>query len=253
MRRWLAGLLLLLALPAGAQDMPATALYARGDYADAIRAGEAAHDAAGYAIAARAALSDAMLRNTPCFECLQQAETLALQAVAADPQSSDGQTWLAAALGYQTRIKGVAWARLHGLPGRARAALDAAIRANPANANAVSALGAWHIEVVKGAGPFLARVLYGATLAEAMVLFDRAGRLAPENAAVRYQIALALAALDLDAHRARIVAELDAAMRAGATTAYDKALQARAAELRTLLNGSRPAFDARVRKFQGYP
>jgi hypothetical protein len=244
-------LLLLPALPAAADD--AAALYDKGDYAHAMQAGEAAHNAAGYAVAARAALSEAVLRDAPCLECLQHAEVLAQQAVAADAKSADGQTWLAAALGYQTRIKGVAWAQVHGVPGRARAALDAAVAAEPSNPHAVSALGAWHVEVVKGAGPFLGRTLYGATLGAAMPLFDRAVKLAPGDAGVRYQIALALAALDPDANRARIAAELDAAVRGDAATAYDKALQARAAELKTLLLGSRAAFDAKVRKFQGYP
>jgi len=51
----------------------------------------------------------------------------------------------------------------------------------------------------------------------------------------------------------RIAAELEAAVRSPANTAYEHAMQARAAELKALQNGSRPAFDARVRTFQGYP
>jgi len=246
-------LLLLPAGPAAADDAAYAALYARGDYAAAMQAGEAAHTAAGYAVAARAALSDAVLRDAPCLECLQHAETLAAAAVAADPKFADGQTWLAASLGYQTRIKGVAWAQLHDLPNRAKAALEAAVAAEPANPYAVSVLGGWHVEVVKGAGPFLARTLYGANINAAMTLFDRAAKLAPGNAGVRYQIALALASYDPDAYRARIAGELDAAIKATPGTAYERALQTRAAELKTLLPGSRAAFDARVRKFQGYP
>jgi len=246
--------LLLLLLPAGpAAADDAAQLYARGDYAQAMQAGEAAHTAAGYAVAARAALSEAVLRDAPCLECLQHAEALATAAVAADPKLADGQTWLAAALGYQTRIKGVAWAQLHDLPDRAKAALEAGVAAEPSNPYAVSVLGGWHVEVVKGAGPFLARTLYGANINAAMTLFDRAAKLAPGNAGVRYQIALALASYDPDAYRARIAGELDAAIKATPGTAYERALQTRAAELKTLLPGSRAAFDARVRKFQGYP
>ncbi len=252
MKALLAVLLLLLpAAPAAAED--AAALYARGDYAGAMAAGEAARTAAGYAVAARAALSEAVLRDAPCLECMQHAEALAQAAVAADPKYADGQVWLAAALGYQTRIRGVAWAQLHDMPGRAKAALLAAVAAEPSNPYAVSVLGGWHVEVVKGAGPFLARTLYGGSISTAMTLFDRAASLAPGNVGVRYQIALALAAYDPDAARARIAAELEAAMRGTAATAYDRVLQARAAELKALLGGSRAAFDARVRKFQGYP
>jgi hypothetical protein len=246
-------LLLLPAGPAAADDAAYVALYAKGDYAAAMQAGEAAHTATGYAVAARAALSEAVLRDAPCMECLQHAETLAAAAVAADSKLADGQTWLAAALGYQTRIKGVAWAQLHSLPERAKTALEAGVAAEPSNPYAVSVLGGWHVEVVKGAGPFLARTLYGASVNEAMTLFDRAVKLAPGNVGVRYQIALALAGYDPDTNRARIAAELDATLKAAPATAYERALQARAAELKTLLLGSRAALDAKVRKFQGYP
>ena len=254
MKRSVAALLLLLpAFPAMADDAALFALYARGDYAQAMQAGEASHTAYGYALAARAAMGDAVLHDKPCMVCLQHAETMARAAVAADPKLADGQVWLAVALGYQARIQGMVRARLRDLPEQAKAALDAAIAADPANPYAVSALGAWHIEVVKGAGPFLARTLYGASMSDAMALLDRAAKLAPGNVAVRYQIGLSLAGMDPDAYRARIATELETAARAVPATSYERAMQARAAELKTLQGGSRPAFDAKVRQFQGYP
>lgn len=246
-------LLLTLARPALADDAALFALYARGDYSAAMKAGEAAHSAYGSALAARAAMADAVLRERPCLECLQQAEALARAAVAADPKLADGQVWLAVALGYQARIQGMVRARLRDLPGQSKAALDASVASAPDNPFAVSALGGWHIEVVKGGGPFLARTLYGATLTEAMTLFDRAVKLAPGNVAVRYQIALALAGFDPDSWRARIAAELDAAIKGMPATAYERVMQARASELKALQSRSRPIFDAKVRQFQGYP
>jgi tetratricopeptide (TPR) repeat protein len=246
-------LLLLLAGPAMADDAALFALYAKGDYGAAMKAGEAAHSAYGSALAARAAMADAALRDAPCLDCLQQAEALARQAVAADPKLADAQVWLAAALGYQARIQGIVRARLRDLPGQARTALDAAIASEPANPYAVSALGGWHIEVVKGGGPFLAQHLYGASTSAALALFDRAARLAPGNVAVHYQIALSLAGFDPEAYRGRITAELDAAIKAVPATAYERAMQARAAELKVLQGRSRPIFDAKVRAFQGYP
>jgi hypothetical protein len=218
-----------------------------------MKAGMAAHEAAGYALAARAAMAEALLQGAPCLACLQKAEALARAAVAADPRLADGQVWLAVALGYQARIEGLVWARLRDLPGQARTALDAAIAADPANPYAVSALGGWHVEIVKGGGPFLARHLYGASVAEALTLFDRAVKLAPGNVAVRYQIALSLAGFDPDLYGARIAHELDAALKAAPATAYERAMQARAADLKALMRGPRPLLDAKVRQFQGYP
>lgn len=257
MRFALLACLLLLTVPvraAMAQDRAALfESYAAGRYEEAARAGAAARTAYGYALAARAVLADAVLRETPCLECIQRAERLARQAVAADPKLADGQIWFAVSLGYQARIKGVLWARWQGFPDQAKAALQAAVAAEPDNPYAVSAFGGWQVEVVKAGGPFLARQLFGATLDEAMALFDRAVRLAPGNVAVRYQIALSLAGLDPVTHRARVIAELDAALRAVPNTAYERRLFSRAGELSTAMTGDRVRLDALVRKFQGYP
>src|SRR3954469_15447861 len=96
------------------------AAYARGDYEQAARMGEASHTAPGLAIAARAVLADAVLRDTPCLPCLERAENLARQAVAADPHFAFGQVWLAVALGYQTRIIGIVKARMKDAPAQSK-------------------------------------------------------------------------------------------------------------------------------------
>lgn len=245
--------LLLLASPAFAADS-VWALYADGRYAEAMKAGEASHNGADLALAARAALADATLRDTPCMGCLKHAEADARLAIAADPALSDPQVWLAASLGYQSRITGVMRARWNNVPAQAKAALDAAVRDDPKNPFAVSALGGWNIEVVRGGGGYLARLLYGASEAEGLALYDQAVKLAPGNVAVRYQIALSLAGYNLDRYRARVAAELDAAIRATPQTAYEKAIQARAIALSSLLKkDDRIGMDGRVRAFQGYP
>lgn len=246
--------LLLAATPAlGAVDS-LYAIYAGGKYDDAIAAGVAAHSAPGYAIAARAVLADAVLRDNPCLECLQRGEAFARQAVAADPKLPDGQIWLAVALGYQARITGALKARLRDSPGESKSALDAAIQSDPKNPFAVSALGGWNIEIVHGGGAFLARLIYGATEKEALALFDRADKLAPGNVAVRYQIGLSLAGFDKDKYRGRIESEFTAAIGNAPESVYEKALQSRAAELLALLRrGDADKFNAMMRKYQGYP
>lgn len=250
-------LVLLLLLPAAAQAATTEeifALYARGDYEQAVRQGEASRTAPGLAIAARAVLADEVLRDTPCLSCLERAESLARQAVAADPHFALGQVWLAVSLGYEARIIGSVKARLKNSPAQSHAALDAAIADDPQNAFAVSALGGWHIEIVRGGGAFLARLAYGARESQALALFDRAARLAPGNVAVRYQIALSLAGFNPGKYRTRIVTELKASLAATPETAYEKKIQGRAAELLGLLEqGTREAFDLRVRKYQGFP
>ena len=253
MKSALAGLLLLMPVSAWAATSDEIfAVYARGDYEQAARLGEASHAAPGLAIAARAVMADAVLHETPCLPCLERAESLSRQAVAADPHHAFGQVWLAVSLGYQARITGAVKARMKNAPAQSKAALDMAVADDPRNAYAVSALGGWHIEVVRGGGATLARLFYGARESTALSLFDRAMSLAPDNVAVRYQIGLSLAGFDPDKYHARIESELKAAVAAVPATAYEKRIQARAQELLGLLN-QREAFNVRVRKYQGFP
>ncbi|MES2255124.1 MAG: hypothetical protein V4559_08790 [Pseudomonadota bacterium] len=249
-----AALLALVLAAAPAENGPLFALYAQGQYEEAMRQGGAAGTAAGLAIAARAAMADAMMRPTPCLECLKRGEAYARRAIAADKDAPDGHVWLAAALGYEARIVGLVRARLDNDPAQAKANLDDALRVQPENAYALAALGGWNVEIVRTGGKFLANKLYGASIEQGIILFDRAVRAAPRNVAVRYQIGLSLAGLNPEIHRNRIDNELEAAIRAMPETAYEKFVQGRAAELLTLLKrGDRETFEIKLRAFQGYP
>lgn len=250
-----AALLALLVAGGPPQDKDALfALYAQGHYEEAMRQGAVSGTAAGYAVAARAALADAMMKPEPCLECLKRGEAFARRAVAADGTMPDGHVWLAAALGYEARIVGVVRARLDNDPAQAREHLEAALKTQPDNAYALAALGGWNIEVVHTGGKFLAQKLYQAGAEQGLALFDHAAHVAPHNVAVRYQIALSLAGYAPENYRGRIESELDVAIHSAPETAYEKFVQGRAQELLTLLKrGDSDGFDAKVRIFQGYP
>jgi hypothetical protein len=244
--------LLLSASPAFAAD-PLFSLYAAGRYDEAVRAGEAAHTGPALAIAARALLADAALQGEPCLPCLERAEADARAAIRAEPAQADAQVWLAASLGYESRLTGILKARWRDAPGQAKTALQQALKIEPDNVYALAALGGWNIEVVRAAGGYLANMIYGAGERDGLALFDRAVKLAPGNVAVRYQVALALAGYNPDRFAPRIAAELEAAVHDAPQTAYEKAIQARAGELLSLLHANnRLGFDTRVRKYQGY-
>ena len=247
--------LLALALAAPPADSDALfALYAQGHYQDAMRRGEDSHTADGLAIAARAALADAMTRPQPCLSCLQRAEEDARHAIALDARVADGHVWLATSLGYEARIQGVMRASWSNSPAQAKEQLDAALVADPNNPYALAALGGWHAELVRVGGAFLADKIYDASLDKSMALFDRAGRVAPHNVAVHYQIALSLAGLDAANYRTRIESELAAAIQGPPQTAYEKFVAGRAQELLTLLKrGDTDTFETKLKTFQGYP
>ena len=247
--------LVALALAGAVPDANALfALYAQGHYQEAMRAGEDSHAAEGLAIAARAALADAMTRPEPCLDCLKRAEEDARRAIALDGRLADGHIWLATSLGYEARLQGVVHASWNNSPAQAKEQLDAALAADPGNPYALAALGGWNAEVVRVGGAFLAAKIYDASLEKGLALFDRAGRAAPHNVAVHYQIALSLAGVDQARYRARIQDELDAAIQGPPQTAYEKFVAARAQELLNLMKrGDQDAFEAKLRTFQGYP
>jgi len=229
-------------------------IYASGHYEDAIKAGVAAGTAAGYATAARAALADATTRPTPCLDCLRRAEALARQAIATDPHAGEGHIYLAVAMGYEARIVGPVWARAHNYPGHAKDELDAALAIDPKSPWALGALGGWNVEIVRTGGETLADWLYGASVDKGLAAFAAAFKAAPDNLSVRYQYALSLCGYDADRFRHEIDDAFARVAKAKPATVYESLSRTRAAELAALLrNGNRGAFDAKVRKYQGYP
>jgi hypothetical protein len=243
-------LLALVAQPAGANPF---ALYVSGKYDQAIADGSRENTSVGLALAARAALADAMLKS-PCLECIRRAEELAQKAIVLDPKLADGHVYLAVSLGYHARIIGKIRAQLDSYPQLAKRNLDLALASDPANAWALAARGGWNIEVVRGGGAALARWLYGATLEAGQRDFAAAFRSAPGNLVLRYQYALSLGGLDQDAYRDSIRDALTRASRATPGTAYEEFAQARARELLDALSrDDRGAFERLVRRDQGYP
>ncbi len=229
-------------------------LYASGRYDEAMRFGETSNSASGLAIAARAALADAMMRAKPCLECLKRAEDFARGSIAADAAQADAHVWLATALGYEARIVGLVRARLEDDPGKAKAELDAALKAEPDNAYALAALGGWNIEIVRAGGQHLGKWLYGASEGAGLALFEKAAKAAPDNVAVRFQIGLALAGFAPRRYPTRIESHLEAAIHAAPRTAYEKFIQGHAQELLTVFKkNNSDALEALVHDYQGYP
>jgi len=252
----LAGLVFAVALvPLGAHAADdALSLYQSGAYERAIAAGTGTHDAPGYAVAARAALAEATMRDAPCLECLERAENFARQAVSDDQTLPEAHVYLAVALGYEARIIGPIRARFGGYAEQAKSNIDAALAKQPQDAWALAALGGWNIEIVRAGGKTLARWLYHATLETGLDSFAQAFRIAPGNIVLRYQYALALAGYDLDTYRGEVDAALGVATTGTTTSAYDRFIQDRARELAAALKaGDRYAVANLVKRDQGYP
>jgi len=231
----------------------ARALYHQGQYEQAIATASAESSAGGFALAARAAMAEAMMR-APCLDCLKRAESLARKSVSMDGGLTDGHVYLATSLGYQARLIGMIRARLAGYPEEAKTQLDEALRHDPQNPWALAALGGWHVEIVRGGGATLARWLYGASVPAGISCFEKAFKAAPDNIVLRYQYALSLGGLDPVLYRAVITDALIRTDNGAAVSAYDRFAQKRARELLAVLkSGDQAAFSQIVRRDQGYP
>jgi len=242
-----------LAAPVSAAETPYQ-IYARGDFAAAAAAGEALGNGEGLALAARAALAEADLMETPCLACYERAENLARRAIAADANRSESHVFLSVALGHQARIIGILRASQAGLAVQARSALGAALGLAPGDPWVLAALGGWHLEVVRFTGSLVGRVVYGASAGSGKEYFRRAIAAAPDNPMLSYQFALSLSGYDLAGNEPEVRFALNTAVAGTARTAYESALRARAAALRELLGpDTREEYRALVRAYQGYP
>ena len=228
--------------------------FVKGGYEAAIEAGEAQGDAAGYALAARAALAEATLRDRPCLECLHHARDLARHAIMEDADYAEGHIEFAAALGYEARLIGSFRARFGRFAEQAKDAIDTALRLTPDDPWALSAAGGWNIEVVRTGGSLLGRLLYGATFEKGVDLYRRALAADPGNQVISLQYALALTSYDFEGKRLEIMAVLDATAREDPRDAYSGVMKARAAELLDLLmRDKRDDYRALARRYLGFP
>lgn len=252
--RVVAFLAALLASPAAFADQTPLALFTAGNFAQAEAAGESENNTQGLAIAARAALADATMRDEPCLDCIKHAEELSRKAIAADPAKPEGHIYLAAAIGYETRVIGDFAAQTKGYAGEAKRQLDAALATDPNNAWALAALGSWNIEIVRGAGPTLARWLFGAKFETGKGLYEKAFSGEPANLILHYQYALTLAAYDLPTFRASIESELGRAVAQTPASAYETFTHTRAQELLDVLKrGDAAELQRLIRRDRGYP
>jgi tetratricopeptide (TPR) repeat protein len=252
--RAVALILCIVIAPAHAAENTPLAMFEKGDYLAAAKAGAAEGSAASLAVAARATLADATLRDAPCMECLQNAEALARRAIAVDPDNMEGHIHLAVSLGYQARIIGPIRARFAGFAEQAKEGIETALRLAPNSHWALSAAGGFNIEVVRSGGRFLGNLLYGATFENGVSYFHKAIAADPENPLIKLQYALALTGYSFDARRSEITAVLDSSVRAKPGNIYEEAMRQRAVRLLALLNENKVSeYLVLARKYQGFP
>jgi tetratricopeptide (TPR) repeat protein len=183
--------------PADAAVQEAWRLYHQGEFHKAFEAGLAA-GVEGYNAANKAAmiyatyLEDDDKRKLDLFQSIA-ARCDELQK--AQPKNANAWYFQAYALGRYSQGISVLNALTQGLGGRIQAALNAALKLAPKHAEAHTALGAYHAEVVDKVGALIGKLTYGASKELALQHFETALKLAPDSAIAHIEYANALVML----------------------------------------------------------
>ena len=185
-------------------------LYRAGNMLEAARVARAVGSADGYALAAKAALVDA-LYLAPDHErpaLLQQAADDADRALELEPDHVGAMLRLAVTLGHIAELEDLVSAHVKGYGRQGRELLERALALRPDDAWANGLLGIWHLQVVSHGGAMLAESLYGASEAEGRRLCTRALQLEPDATSIRFGCARSLLDLDATAYRDEALADL---------------------------------------------
>src|SRR4029078_11982994 len=170
--------------------------FHRGDFQQAHDAGVALK-ALGASVAVKAGgihatyLVDDAAPKTARYEELVR---LADEAVAALPGEANSHYRRAFALGRLSQHISIGQALAQGLAGKVRESLDETLELAPKHAEAHTALGVYHAEIVAKVGGMRAKLTYGATAVEAEKQLKQSLKLTPESpiAWVEYGNALLL-------------------------------------------------------------
>ena len=185
--------------PADPAVQEAWALFHAGDFQAACQAGLAA-GGAGITVAnkAQAIYANYLEEREPAKLALflEVAERAQAQAQA-EPQNANAWYWNAYALGRYSQGISVAKALAQGLGGKIKESLEKAIALAPKHADARTALGAFHAEVIDKVGKLLGKT-QGADTATGLKMFEQAIKLNPSSAIAMIERANGLVMLEGD-------------------------------------------------------
>ena len=109
--------------------------------------------------------------------------------IAVDDTWANGHYLRAFALGRYSQLTSIAKALAEGYGGKIKASLDATLEIEPEHAEAHTALGLYHAEIIDKIGTLVGGLTYGAKKESALVHFKRALELTPDSAIARTEYA----------------------------------------------------------------
>ncbi len=159
-------------------------LYHRGAFAEAVALGLAA-GGAGLTVAnkAQSIYANGLEKKAAArMALLEEAMNRAQAQAETEPKNANAHYQFAYAAGRYSQGISVAKALAQGYGGRIRAALEATLKLAPKHAEAHSAMGAYHAEIIDKVGALVGGLTYGAKKESGEEHFRQAVKLAPDSA-----------------------------------------------------------------------
>lgn len=234
----LAALLVLLVFGATARAAPydAQIAFSEGRYTDIIEQAEQDQSADMLAFAARALLAGLMSapEQVVRIEQAQAAERFARRALAENDEHVEARLQLAIALSLQAQTMSTREAMKSGLGGEAKDLVKSVLSDEPDNAYAHAFLSVWNVEVVRRGGGIGSRLMR-ASVTKGREHYAMAIAQHGDDAAIHWQFAKALTALNAKKYRSDIDQALAAAIAARPDSMVETVMRERAIILRTAL------------------
>lgn len=211
--RWTLALVIALTPAAFAEDQAHLTAFSEGRYEDAAALAQQTASPDHQAFAARSLLAEAMSAPdfVPAPDLLDEAEAFAREALKTDPAHIEGRLQLAIALSLKARPMTTRDAMRTGYGDDAKALVESVLEDDPSNPYAHGFLAVWHLEVRRRGGSIGASML-GASVKQGRRHYETAIDASPGDAAIHWQYARALAALNTQRYKSEIETSLQAAV-----------------------------------------
>lgn len=152
--------------------------YHAGNFAEAAEAGK------GHTVAIKATSIYAThleKKEAVRIKLYQDAMAMALELSRAEPKNANAHYQYAYAAGRYSQSISVMKALKEGYGGKIKAALETTLKLDPRHAEAHTALGAFHAEIIDKVGAMMGKITYGASKEAAVEHFEKSIKLSPAS------------------------------------------------------------------------
>ncbi len=184
--------------PKGAAVLDAWIAFHAGEFQKAVELGlKAGADGANVANKAQSIYANYLEEDEDRkLALLDEAAKRAAQLQAAQPKNANAFYWQAYALGRYAQGISIVKALTQGIGGKVKASLEAAIKLAPKHADAHTALGSYHAEIIDTVGAMIGGLTYGAKKDVALKMYQTALKIHPDSAIARVEYANGLVMLE---------------------------------------------------------